>query len=317
MRFHKRVYRLGTNTRQIVSNLLLLTDGTVLAGYRVGPRRWEYIPEAEKSNVIASTADVYGVLSGRPFHERVTTRPHPVAEWAANLDLRTPHPLEPVEGCDETWNRHLARQQARIAQAGMDDKLVFRYFGVGKINPKTDLKAVLRANALTGALPDRPDLREMIVSERMVADAVQAWPARRMTEFEQGWLRTRSMAPGVLPPVTADLTEGGWDEQALPALADHIRWTEEPFGRIVTVNAFVDGQRIERAVQVLSVSRMEDLNYPESGLEPWQTYAERATDGEGRPFGVDWSIVGELRTGDGRGHAGHQRPRRRAGGAVR
>lgn len=287
MKINRKPYRLGTGTRALVGNLLMRTDGTVLAGYRVGPRRWDYLPNETRASEIASAADVYAALSGRLFHERVTTRPYPVANWAARLDARTPRPLPGVG--EETWNRHLARQQARIAASGMDEKVVYRYVGVGMVPPRLDLKAAVAAES--------PAVADLLASERLVADAVKAWPAVRMSESEQAWLRVRSLAPGLLPPAVADVGDG-WDEQSLPALADHVRWSEEPFGRTVSVRAVVDGVMHERAVQVLSVARMSDLNYPECGLEPWQTYAERAVDGRGVPFGVDFSIVGELRTGE-------------------
>jgi hypothetical protein len=284
-------YRLGTATKAIVGNLLMRTDGTVLAGYRIGPRRWDYLPEAAKAAQVASTADVFALLSGREYHERVLTRPHPVAQWAARLDARTPHPLAPTQAAPgESWNALLARQQARIASAGMDEKLIFRYIGVGQVSPRTDLaKALAEASS--------PQIRALIESERIVADSVAAWLARRMSEAEQGWLRARSLAPGVTPPTLPGWAHG-WDEHALPALADHVRWSTEPFGRTVSVRALVEGREVERAVQVLSVARMDDLAYPENGLEPWQTYAERVSDAQGRPFAVEWSIVGDLRSGE-------------------
>lgn len=283
-------FRLGNGTKAIHGNLLMRTDGTVLAGYVLGPRRWEYLPNETKANEMAASADVYAALGGRLFHERVTTRPYPVAAWAARLDARTPHPLPTAtDAPQETWNALLARQQMRIAQAGMDDKIVVRYIGVGMVSPRTNLAAEIAAGA--------PGVQPILASERGVASTVAAWPARRMTHEEQAWLRVRSMAPGILPPSLADLGEG-WDEQSLPSLAEHVRWAEEPFGRTVSVHAMINGQPVERAVQVLSAARMEDLRYPECGLEPWQTYAERAVDSLGLPFSVEWSIVGELRTGE-------------------
>jgi hypothetical protein len=289
------VHRLGGAAKQITANLLMLTDGTVLAGYRVGPRRWGYTPEAAKERTIQASAEVFGALSGRLYHERVTARPHPVAQWAANLDARTPHPLPGVGA--EDWNAHLMRMQTRIAAAGMDDKLVFRYFGVGQVSPRTDLRAALAQAAASGEPPREEAVRAVLASERTVADTVAIWPARRMSESEQAWLRTRSLAPGILPGVRA-LEGAGFDEHSLPSLGDHVRWSTDPFGQTVSVTALVEGRQVERAVQVLSVARMADLRYPESGLEPWQTYAERAVDASGHTFAVDWSIVGELRTAD-------------------
>lgn len=279
MKRRPKPQNLSRNVKSIADNLMLLADGTVLAGYRIGVQRWDFTSDDDKVNQISSAADVYGALGSRFFHERVTTRPHPVREWAANLDRRTPTPLPNVDGSDETWNRHLARMQARIAMTGMDDKLTFRYFDVGTINPKRDLRDGTDA-----------DVVKMWREEKLLADIVSGWNARPMTEKEQVWLRARSLAPGV----QSTLPDGF---NGLPPLENDIRWQEEPFGRTVAIHAWRDGIRHDRAVQVLSVSRMSDLAYPESGLEPWQTYAERALDTEGRPFAVEWSIVGRLRTG--------------------
>jgi hypothetical protein len=278
-------YVIAPNAVQIADNMMLLRDGRILAGYRIGPQRWDYTSDDAKINRIQSAADVYGALGGRFFHERVTTRPHPVRDWAAALDRRTPHPLPPPEDCDETWNRHLARQQARIANTGMDDKLVFRYFGIGRVRGKADLY---------------DGTNEQIVAawaeQKRVADIVTGWNARPMTAREQAWLRVRTMAPGVQPELGEHAKD--WGAAELPALANDIRWHEEPFDRTVGIHAWHRGVRQDRAVQILTVSRMDDLQYPGGGLEPWQTYAERAMDTMSRPFSVEWSIVGNLRTGD-------------------
>jgi AAA domain-containing protein len=305
---------LAPHAAQVVRNLEVLADGTVLAGYRMGSTRWDFTGDNAKVGTMDSVADVWGQLAPRFFHERVTTRPHPVQAWAQNLDLRTPHPLPDVHHCEpgefnevqrragicgcETWNKYLARQQQRIATTGMDDKIVFRYFGVGQVKAKTDVRGMVLAYLRTGELPNHEGVRAVLAEEKRVADIVTGWNARRMNEREQAWLRIRSLAPGIQPPEVGSADRGGWDEMSLPALANDIRWVETPFGRTVSIKAWRDGAMMERAAMVLTASRIEDLRYPDNGLEPWMTYAERATDADGVPFPVEWSLVGNLKTGE-------------------
>lgn len=305
---------LAPHAKQIVRNLEVLKDGTVLAGYRMGSTRWDFTGDDAKTNVMDSVADTWGQLAPRFFHERVTTRPHPVQSWAQNLDLRTPHPLPDIHHCDvseysemqrwtgacgcETWNKYLARMQQRISTTGMDDKIVFRYFGVGEVKPKTDVRGQVLKYLATGELPAHEAVRAVLAEEKRVADIVTGWKARRMNEREQAWLRIRSLAPGIQPPEVSAADRAGWDEMTLPALANDIRWAETPFGRTVTIKAWRDGFAHDRAAMVLTASRIEDLRYPDNGLEPWMTYAERATDADGVPFPVEWSLVGNLKTGE-------------------
>jgi hypothetical protein len=305
---------LAPHANQIVQNLEVLKDGTVLAGYRMASTRWDFTGNDAKGNTLDNDADTWGQLAPRFTQTRVTTRPHPVQAWARNYDQRTPHPLEDVHTCDlsafnetqrragqcgcETWNKYLARMQQRISSTGMDDKIVFRYFGVGKVKPKTDVRGMVLKYLETGQLPKHAGVRAVLAEEKKVADIVSTgWRARRMSEREQAWLRIRSLAPGVQPPETPDIS-GGWDEYALPALANDVRWHESPFGRTVSVKAWRDGYALDRAVMVLTLSRAEDMRYPGNGLEPWMTYAERAIDPDGVPFSVEWNIIGQLKTGE-------------------
>jgi len=285
---------LAPNTRQIVRNLLVRHDGVVEAGYRIGPARWGYLGQAQQELTLDAVTDGYARLLGRDYRERVTTRPHPVAEWARRLDARTPHPAPDVPG--ETWNDFLVRQQLRIG-SGMDDRVTFRYFGIGQIEPDVDVLAEILAFVNESRTPSEP-VRALLAEEKRVRDAVRGagWKATAMTEREQAWLLRRSLAPGMPAPAVLD-TGNGWATGDLPALADDVRWTETPFDRTVEIHAWRGGKEIVRAVQVLACAQMSDLNYPENGLEPWQAYAERAVDPTGATFGIEWSITGRLMTG--------------------
>lgn len=285
---------LAPQARQLVRNLLVRHDGVVEAGYRVGPARWGYLGQTQQRLMLDAVTDGYAAVLGRDYRERVTTRPHPVAEWARKLDARTPHPAPDVPG--ETWNDYLTRQQLRIG-SGMDDRVVFRYFAVGEVEPDVDVLAEIYALMFDGATPSEP-VRRLLAEEKRVSDAVTGvgWKATPMSEREQAWLIQRTLAPG-MPAQSLPDGIGGWATGDLPALAADVRWDETPFDRTVEVHAWRDGKEVVRAVQVLACAQMSDLDYPANGLEPWQAYAERAVDPTGAVFGIEWSITGRLMTG--------------------
>lgn len=285
---------LAPNVRQIVRNLLVRHDGIVEAGYRIGPARWGYLGRTEQAMTLDAVTDGYAALLGRDYRERVTTRPHPVAEWARKLDARTPHPAPDVDG--ETWNDYLVRQQMRIG-SGMDDRVTFRHFSIGWVDPTIDVLAEVLAFVNHGTTPSDA-VRKLLAEEKRVADAVtgHGWHATPMTQREQAWLIQRTLAPGMPAPSLPNGTDG-WATGDLPALASSVRWQENVFDRTVEVRAWRDGKETVRAVQVLACAQMSDLDYPDNGLEPWQAYAERAVDPTGTPFNIEWSLTGRLMTG--------------------
>lgn len=315
-RFHP-----APHARQIVGNLMVLADGMILAGYRVGEARWDFLPDEEKLATLEGSAQVWANLAregGRTVIERTTTRPFPVQAWARALDRRTPHPLPDVHTCSpeqyttatrlsgacgcRTWNAYLAMQQHRIAQAGLDAKMVYRYIEVGQARPGADVRSLILSTRDAGLLPAQVPstaLRDALREEQRVANIVGPWRAKRMTERDQVWLRTRALAPTAMPSRTAaDPFEAGLDEADLDSIAANASWSEDPHhGRHVEVTSFVRGKPVGGAVRVLTMSRMPDLNYPAAGYEPWQTFAERAVDAEGMPFTVEWSMTGKMHTG--------------------
>lgn len=282
---------LATNVVQIVGNMLVTATGQVWAGYRIGPVRWDFISMAERTILLQQQADVWAALAGRDVQERVTTRPYPVAAWAKNLSNRTPWPAPDVPG--ETFNDYLLRMQRRIGSGGMGDKIVFRWFTLAPVEPGTDVRAQVLASA-SGRMPSAP-VRALLADEKRVNDAVQGWSARRMSAAETGWMRARSLAPGMPAPVRA--ARDGWSMADLPELSNDVRWNETPFDRSVQVHGWRDGAETVRAVQVLTATRMGDQSYPENGLDPWQAYAEHVTDPLGRAIPVEWNLVGRIAAG--------------------
>jgi hypothetical protein len=301
-------YVIAPGARQIVQNLLVRKDRTVWAWFRVGPARWDFLSDDAKAARIQQETDVWASLAGRQVQTRVSFRPAPVQTWAYNLDARTPSPLPDVHTCGEvmdrgdllngacgceTWNALLIRQQQRIHQIGIDPKVVFRGFSVGTVPARFDLRARVLEFMAGGTL--HPALAPIVAEEQRLFDIVRGWRGTvRMTEREQGWLRVRSIAPGVQPGrlVTKDMN--GWDDLGMAALDDDTRWVEDPFGRTLTVHSWAEGVRTDTAVRVLHLSRLSDLDYPANGLAPWMTLGERLIDPDGRRFTVDWNVQGRL-----------------------
>lgn len=308
----KKPAAIAPNTKHLKRNLLMDAQGVVWAGYRVAPVRWDFTEYDRKSAALTASADVYASLTGRFMRERVSSRPHPVEQWARQLDSRTPDPIPDVHTCDmtmsrgdllngvcgcETWGALLIRQQQVVARSGMDDRVTFRYFSLTpKLRPSTNLGQ--KIDDFLAGRKVGSDILALIEDEKRVSDIVSGWRGtRRMNEFEQGWLRVRSMSPGVQPHGIRAADRGGWDDLSIPALSSDIRWHEGPFGRTLGVRSYVNGQGIDTAVRVLHAARMSDLHYPENGLPPWQAYAEQVRDASGRPFPVEWSISGKIISG--------------------
>jgi hypothetical protein len=271
---------LAPGLKTIVRNLEVDATGEVWAGYRIGAARWDYTTQAARGALLRSSADTWAALAGRRVRETVTTRPWPVADWAQNLDLRTPHPAPDVPG--ESFGDYLTRMQHRVQQTGMENRVTYRMFTVGQIDPGVDLRAQVLGR------PSR-EVAAVLEEEARVADVVLGWRAVPMTEGEQGWIRERSLAPGIPAIMRAAL--GGWASADLPELTNDIRWEEDRLDRAVKVTAWRGGEPVTRYAKVMVATRMGDQSYPENGLEPWQAFAGRLG------FSVNWSLAGRLRTG--------------------
>lgn len=309
-------YALRTRARQLVGNLTVTVDGEVWAGYRCDYARWDFLGTERQQAVLDANRDVWASVVGHRVLERVMNRPHNVTRWMANLDARTPHPVESHQcdvtkwtrqqlldgacGC-ETWNRHMVRQQRRISQAGLDDKFVVRYFRIGRIDPKINVVAALHALRAAGTRPAAEELRTVLRDEKVLRDSVRAWPwnASPLTEREQRIVRMRSLAPGI--PLSLDASSV-WDEpmvyDQLAAETGSARWHEDVLDVQTRIVGLRNGHAIERAVSVVTLLSAGPITYPESGLEPWQVYPERATDPEGKSFALEMALVGRIATGE-------------------
>jgi len=299
---------LRLTARQLIGNLVI-TPTHVEAVYRMGPQPWDFRSNGEKQYVLDSAAHRWAALAPITFRERVTTQPHPGAEWARKLDQRTPHPLPDMHYCRqsdftatelaqglcrcESYNQNLARQQRRIKAAGLDDSIVYRIFQVAP-NP---VGHDIRKEITSGKSSQK--VREVLAAAHRVEQLVKGpgFDGRPATGAEVEALMHKSTALHIPAPREPWLAMEGYDTGDMGTFADRVVWESQPFDDAVKITTLRGGVVVSRWVAVLTMGVQQPVSYPESGLEPWMVYAERVVDSAGATFPVEWSTSGYLATG--------------------
>ncbi len=266
---------------------LLITPWDVWAVYRMGPQMHSFQSDDERGLLFDRAAHRWGQLAGLDFREATVGKAVRAAEHAARLDRRTPHPLGGVA----VWNKKLERMQRRTSNSGMDDKLVFRAFRLGATPHKVDVRAqvlgVVRCEEVAALLSEERRIHAIVTGP--------AFDGERATEAEMGWLRHRTIAPGIAAPTRPHVGEDGWAEGYMGEFVDGVTWTQEdPLDRVLRVDAWRGGSKVTTYAAVVTVGLCPRLLYPESGLEPWMVYAERAQDRDGNAFPVEWMLGGRI-----------------------
>lgn len=264
--------------RQVEGNLAF-TRGEVWAWYALPTQRWGFRADQARLNLVVDGASRLAALAGRRVHLRVTSRPYPVAAWAKGLDARTPAPAPGPVGRE--WLDHLVAVQRHLRTATMADKEVYLGVRLGVRGASAGMLDWLLRR------PTRSETARLDRHLRTVDEAV-AGPGldgRRASAREVEWLLRRSIglglpAPGALSPVE----DGRWETEDLPELTDGVTWACEPFAPTVTVTGREPaGQPVTRHVTVLTVGRLDELEVPDPGREPWLAELDRL------PFPVEWS----------------------------
>lgn len=250
--------------RRIVDNATH-AKGRVIRWYLLAPQRWSFRTDDECDALLTGHAEALSQLVGRRLHQRVTTRPYPVQEWAHNLDAGTPHPLP-------GWDAHLVAEQLHLHGQVLADKLVF--YGVELSAREAGMAALHTAREDAAAEQLRRD-----IDTTMALPGLDGRPA---TAPELEWLLRRSIALGAPAPDAPPFPSTVWDAEDIPELAEGVTWDCEPYGRTLRVSAVIGGETKERHVIVLTVGRMSPLDIP-GGMEPWQQRTDRL------PFPVEWS----------------------------
>jgi len=250
--------------KRVVDNVTF-TSKKAIAWYVLAPQRWSFRTDAECDALLLSHAQGLAQLVGKRLHQRVTTRPYPVDQWARDLDANTPNPLP-------GWGAHLVGEQRHLLGQTLADKLV--YYGVEMTVKEAGAAQFHTGRATANAEQTRRELDVM-----MSLPGFDGIPA---TAAEVEWLLRRSVALGSPAPSVSPFPSGVWDAEDIPELGEGVTWDMEPYGRTLRVCAVVGGEQVERHVSILTVGRMGTLEIP-GEMEPWQQRTDRL------PFPCEWS----------------------------
>ncbi len=114
---------------------------------------------------------------------------------------------------------------------------------------------------------------------------------RPATAAEMEWLLRRSVGLGLPAPASLSPAESReWEPDDLHSFTDQVDYAAVPLGRTVQVTGR-GAQPIERHVAVMSVGRLEEIEAPDPGHEPWLAHTDRL------PFPVEWTAQFDILSG--------------------
>jgi hypothetical protein len=271
--------------RNIEDNLCF-TDREAWAWFVLPTQPWAFRSDTQREQLLYGAGDALAWLAGHRLHLRVTTSPYPAAEWARQLDRRTPAPLARRAG--GSWDDHLVAVQQHLRHQTMAEKLVF--LGVR-------LSSRPASHRLVSALwrhPGNIEHARLLSHVEQVAEtvALPGLEGRAATSQEMEWLLRRSVGVGLPAPALLSPAESGhWDVDDLHSFTDDVDHEVAPLGRTVTVTGRGPGTPVERHVAVLSVGRLEEIDAPDPGHDPWMAHTDRL------PFPVEWSAQMDVLSG--------------------
>jgi len=261
-----------------VDNNLCFSSNEVWAWFRVPTQPWAFRSDLQREHMMFGFADALAWLAGYRLHLRVTSRPYPTAEWALNLHRLTRDPLS-TPGV-EPWSEHMVRMQHHLRDQTMSEKEVF--LGVRLASrPLTH-----RLASATWRHPGNIEHARILPRLEQVTETV-ALPGlggRPTTAPEMEWLLRRSVGLGLPAPAElAPLPLSEWSPDDLHSVTDRVDYHPEFLGRTVKVVGRGTSRPVERHVAVLSVGRVEEIEAPDPGHEPWLAHTDHL------PFPVEWS----------------------------
>lgn len=271
--------------RNIEGNLCF-TRHEVWAWFVLPTQPWAFRSDAQREQLMIGFGDALAWLAGHRLHLRITSRPYPTADWARELDRRTPDPL--VTGNEQGWGEHLVRMQKHLRHQTMAEKEI--YLGVR-------LAARPVSHRLIGAVWRHPgDIEHArLRSQAERATETLALPGldgRPATAHELEWLLRRSIGLGLpAPHRTEPVDSPTWDDTDLHSFTDPVEYATKPLGRTVEVTGSGPAAAVQRHVAVLSVGRLEEINAPDPAHEPWLAHTDRL------PFPVEWSCQFDVLSG--------------------
>lgn len=275
----------GLALRNIDGNLCF-TRHEVWAWYALPTQPWSFRSDSQREQLLFGFADALTWLAGHRLHLRVTSRPYPAAAWARRLHHLTPAPLS-THGV-EPWTEHMVRMQKHLRSQTMADKEI--YLGVRVANRSPSHRAI----AAVWRHPGDIEHARLLSQVEQVTDTVglPGLQGRPVAAAEMEWLLRRSVGLGL--PAPAELSpigDGTWESQDLHTFTDSVEYAAQPLGRTVQVTGRDAQRSVERHVAVLSVGRVEEIEAPDPGHEPWMAHTDRL------PFPVEWSCQFDVLAG--------------------
>jgi hypothetical protein len=270
--------------RDIEDNLCF-TDDEAWAWFALPTQPWAFRSDTQREQLLFGCGDTLAWLAGHRVHLRVTTRPYPAAEWARRLDLNTPTPLDAPQG--RSWGDHLVRMQEHLRHQTMAEKEIYLGVRLTHRAPSHRLAAaVLRQPGNIERARLLPILER--VTETVGLPGMEGRPA---TAAEMEWLLRRSIGIGLPAPASLSPVEDAeWQADDLHSFTDAVEYAAVPLGRTVQVTGR-GSQPVERHVAVMSVGRVEEIDAPDPGHEPWLSHTDRL------PFPVEWSAQLDVLSG--------------------
>ncbi len=268
-----------------IENNLAFTTREAWAWFVLPTKPWAFRSDTQREQLLFGAGDALAWLAGHRVHLRVTTRPYPAAEWARRLDDATPRPLAADRA---SWGDHLVQMQEHLRHQTMAEKEV--YLGVRVANRA-------RSHRLAASIwrkPGNVEKARLLANVERITETVglPGLSGRPATSEEMEWLLRRSVglglpAPAMLSPADSDT----WTSDDLHSFTDEVEYAAVPFGRTVKVVGRGGARPVERHVAVMSVGRLEEIEAPDPGHEPWLSHTDRL------PFPVEWSAQFDILSG--------------------
>lgn len=293
-----KLARTSLALRGIYGNLVV-TRNSVMAWYRLPLVSWGFKSDEARVTELTRVARDYAKLAGFDLHLRVSSRPYPVATWAANL--ATHHtPAPPAPGAPgprwspqrrrlwESWCDRQNAVQDHLRQAKLDEKEAY----LGVVLAHRPVTAQIQEWVTRGRMANR-ETENLADTRRRVGEVVggPGIGARPATSHEVEWLIHRSVAPFVpAPRFLEELLYASSSTEVVPycgvdapglvaredvaSFTDWVSYDSGPKSKTVRVTADRDGEDVARDVAVLGMGMVDEpLSIPPG--DPWLSYVER------------------------------------------
>lgn len=248
--------------REVFGNLIF-SGRWVTAWFKATPVQWPFRPDADRKQWMLDAAAQYANLVGYRVTERVTSRPYEIADWAQNLDGRTPNPTVLPGG--DSWPEYLRRRQLAMRGMEMAQKEVY----IGVRFARRGPAEVLRELFQKGSAGERDNVaREADLIAGLLRGG--ALNARPLTGPETEWLLHRSLSLGLPVPYDRDSTgTQHWLDDDLACVTDGVFYEDTRFGRTIKVTSRRADRLITRHVAVAALGQMTGVEVPEVGRSEW------------------------------------------------